>query len=221
MSFCLIVSLFFFYGCNNSGGNNGQVCKYFENVSEYRKNLFVCKNANYLVTLTSGERESDYAMNGVKSNLVDFGVVTVKFEKAFAGSKLQFELKIDKDTYTGEFEINPYDNTFVYDIGKQVSDSSSVSLYLVDIDEKINLECLSKDWKVNYKQALKVFEDKHEKEIAESLKDKKLQGEIYIKTVAEDANLNDIYWYIMLITENGEMYASLISVTTGQIMQNS
>ena len=220
MSLCLVMCLFFLFGCDKDS-NSGQGDMYQSNLSECRKNLFVSKNANYLVTLTSGQRESDYIMDGKASSLVDFGVITLKFEKVFAGSKLQFELKIDDDTYAGEFERNPYDNNFVYDIGKQVSDSSKVSIYLVDFDDNLELDCLSKDWKFNYKDALKIFVDKHKKEIEACSENNKLQGEIYIKIVAEDNNLGDIYWYCLLVAQNGEMYASLISVNTGEILQNN
>ncbi len=219
ISFCLCFCLFFLYGCGNN--NPGQDGTYESFLSEYRKNLFVNKNSNYLVTFTSGERESNYIMDGKVSSLVDFGVLTLKFEKSFAGSKLQFELKIDDDTYAGEFERNPYDNTFVYDIGKQVSDDSKLTLYLVDFDETLDLKCWSSEWEYSYKDALKVFVEKHKEQIDACMKDNNLQGEIFIKTVAEDSNLNDIYWYCLLVGQNGEMFASLISVKTGQILQNS
>lgn len=220
ISFCLVFCLFFLFGCKNN--NNGQLHQsYEENLSEYRQNLFVCKTEDYLVTLTSGKRETNYIMDGKTSTLTDFGVITVKFEKLPASGKLQFELKVDADTYVGEFEINPFDNTFVYDISKQVSDESAVSLYLVEFDETLNLECLSKNWEVDYKEALNIFAEKHASEISENMVNKTLKGEIYIKTVAENTNLSDIYWYCLLVCESGEMYASLISVNTGTVVQNT
>lgn len=218
ISFCLLLCLFFLFSC---GTNKDNVNKLESSLSEYRKNLFLYKNNSYVVTLTSGERESNYIMNGEKTNLVDFGVLTLKFTNVFAGSKLQFELKINNDTYAGEFELNPYDNSFVYDIQKQVSDDSEVSLYLIDFDETIKLNCLSKNWQFNYKQALQIFADNHKPQIEGITTNNKLQGEIYIKTVAEDSNLSNIYWYVLLVCKNGEMYANLISVTTGEIMQST
>lgn len=218
VSFCLLLCLFFLCSC---GGNQTPNNIIENSLSEYRKNLFVYKNNNYLVTLTSGERESNYIMDGVKSDLVDFGVVTVKFNDIFAGSKLQFELKIDNDTYSGEFERNPYDNTFVFDIGKQVKDESTVSLYFVDFDENVDMKCISKDWEYDHLDALEIFAEAHKEEIKTLTNDNSINGEIYIKTVTENNDLSNIYWYVLLVCKNGEMYANLISVTTGQIVQTN
>ncbi len=218
ISFCLLICLFFLCSCGDGGKQENML---EASLSEYRKNLFIYKNSNYLVTFTSGERENDYIMNGEKSKMVDFGVITLKFAKPFAGSKLQFELKVNDDTYAAEFERNPYDNSFVFDIEKQVNDDCSISLYLVDFDETVKMECVSKTWKYTYLNALEIFANFHKKEINPLMKDGNLQGEIYIKTVAEDNNLSDIYWYVLLVCKNGEMYANLISVTTGQIMQTN
>ncbi len=217
VSFCLLACLFFLCSCGNTPSSN----KLEDNLSEYRKNLFIYKNSSYLVTLTSGQRETDYIMNGENTKLVDFGVLTVKFNSVFAGSKLQFELKIDDDTYAGEFERNPYDGTFVYDIQKQISDDSLISLYIVDFDEKINLQCISKNWQYGYKDALQIFANNHKTEIEGIVENGKIKGEVYIKTVAEDSNLNDIYWYVLLVCKNGEMYANLISPVTGEVMQST
>lgn len=220
ISLSLFMCLFFLFGCKNN--NSGQTSNKYESyLSEYRKNLFMNKTSTYLVTLTSGMRESDYNMNGEKTNLVDFGVITVKFDKLFAGSKLQFELKVDNDTYVGEFERNPYDNSFVYDIGKQVGDNSVINVYIVDFDERLDLKCVSNNWQYNYKEALNIFTNNHKNQIESLTKDNNLQGEIYIKIVAENNNLNDIYWYCLLVSNNGQMFASLISVNTGEILQNS
>ena len=192
-------------------------------ISEYRKNLFVGKTSNYLITFTSGQRESDYIMDGTRTNLVDFGVITIKFNtpSAFGGQKLQYELKIDSDTFTGELEINPYDRTLVADIQRQADDNAQMSLYIVDFDETVALDCWSKNWEVPYTKALDIFAAAHKEAIENNTTGGTLNGEIYIKIVAENNNLNDICWYVLLVFKNSNTTASLISVKTGQILQNT
>ena len=98
-------------------------------ISEYRKNLFANKTGSLLATFTSGERERDYDLTGVKTPLVDFGVLTVKFYMDIGDTLPTFELKVNNKTYSGQLDKNPYDGSFVYDIETQVDDESDIPLF--------------------------------------------------------------------------------------------
>ncbi|MBQ3213583.1 MAG: hypothetical protein IJB10_01030 [Clostridia bacterium] len=189
-------------------------------LSEYRKNLFAAKTNFCSITFTSGQREENYIMDGTNTKLVDFGVLTVKFNNYISSSLPKFELKINKDLYAGEFEHNPYDNSFVYDIQKQVNNTDIISVYLVDFDQEILLQCFSNGWKINYKDAHNIFTQKYKTEIVSNTVNNLLNGEIYIKIVSEDKEFKNFYWYVLLVCQNGDMYASLIDVNTGEILQN-
>ena len=93
-------------------------------------------------------------------------------------------------------------------------------MYLIDFDEYITLDCWSKNWNITYKDSLNIFKDKYKKEINEHIENNILQGEIYIKIVSNDKNLKNIYWYVLLVCKNGDMYATLIDTKTGDILQN-
>ncbi|MBQ9793251.1 MAG: hypothetical protein IJW32_05920 [Clostridia bacterium] len=213
----IILSVFVLNACSKV--NNPQEVS--TNVlSEYRKNLFVSKTNFCVATFTSGQREENYIMDGSNTKLVDFGVLTVKFDNYTSQSLPKFELKINNDLYTGEFEHNPYDNTFVFDIQKQVSDNDTLNLYLVDFDQSTLLQCCSKNWKINYKQAHTIFTEKYKTEITSHTTDNVLKGEVYIKIVSDDKDLKNFYWYVLLVCQNGDMYSSLIDVNSGEIVQN-
>lgn len=211
----LILVCIFNIACSSSKKSDN-----LENVSEYRKNLFVGQAGNYLATFTSGQREKDYIMDGNKTNLVDFGVLTLKFNYNFGNTLPKFELKVNNNLYSGELEKNPYDNTYVFDIETQVNDGDLLNLYLVDLDENINLVCWSKNWNINYLSALKIFTEKHNEDIKNNSNKNKLNGEIYIKIVSSDKQLSSVYWYVLLTCTNGDVYASLIDVNSGEIVQN-
>lgn len=214
----LILSLCFLslFGCSKSNNliSSQQI------LSEYRKNLFVGKGSCFTVTFTTGEREQNYIMDGKPTKLVDFGVITIKFVSIPNNFTAQFEFNVNKDKYAGQLERNPYDGTYVFDIEKQVEDGASINIYLVDFDEYVSLSCLSKNWKTTYTQAKNIFIDKYKKEISLHTKDGYLEGEIYIKIVSNEIEMKNIYWYVLLVCENGEMYSSLIDVKTGEILQN-
>ena len=189
-------------------------------LSEYRKNLFVAKTGLFTATFTSGEREENYVMDGIKTKLVDFGVLTVKFNSDLHDETPQFELKIDSKTFSGELERNPYDGSFVYDTLCQVEDGASIELYLVDLDKKEKLVCVSNLWSADYKEAVNIFSQKYSKELSNHTKSGKLQGEVYVKIVATDKNMDNIYWYVLCVCPNGDIYASLIDPNTKVILQS-
>lgn len=216
LSLMLLILTPFFCGCKNSTKQETVVQS---SLSEYRKNLFVGNGSGFSVTFTSGEREEPYVMDGENQKLKDFGVLTLKFNNLPANLP-QFELKVNEKTYTGQFEKNPYDNTFVYDICTQVNDEDNLNLYLVDFDEYVKLDCVSKNWQFDYVSALNIFSEKYKEEIKNQTENNVLNAEIYVKIVTDSKNMENIYWYVLMVCKKGDMFASLIDTKTGQIIQN-
>ena len=191
-----------------------------EYISEYRKNLFIAKTGLFTATFTSGEREENYIMDGAKTKLVDFGVLTVKFNSQIDDSSPQFELKINDKVFADVLELNPYDGTFVYDTLCQVDDSATIELYLVDLDQREKLVCVSSDWNANYKEAIDIFSQKYNKELKLHTANGKLNAEIYVKIVSTNKDTQNIYWYVLCVCKNGDMYACLIDPITKAILQS-
>ena len=216
ISVLILLLIPFSFCCKNSKKQETFVS---DSLSEYRKNLFVGTGSTFTVTFTSGEREEPYIMDGQKNELKDFGVITLKFDSLPANLP-QFELKVNENTFVGTLEKNPYDNTFAYDICSQVEDADTLSFYLVDFDETVSLNCVSNSWGYNYKSALEIFENKYKTEINSQIQEGHLKAEIYIKIVTDNKNMENVYWYVLMVCKNGDMFALLIDTKTGQIIQN-
>ena len=206
----------FFVGCGQANLNDYS----HEGLSEYRKNLFVAKTGFFTATVTSGEREENYVMDGAKTKLVDFGVLTIKFNSELDDDAPQFELKINDKVFADNLERNPYDGSYVYDTLCQVEDNAVIALYLVDLDQREKLVCVSNNWSADYKEAINIFSQKYSKELSSHTTSGKLQGEVYVKIVSTDKNMDNIYWYVLCVCKNGDMYASLIDPNTKVILQN-
>ena len=191
-----------------------------ECISEYRKNLFIAKTGLFSATFTSGEREENYMMDGAKTKLVDFGVLTINFNSQLDDNAPQFELKINDKTFADVLERNPYDGTFVYDTMCQVDDTATIELYLIDIDQREKLVCVSSGWSADYKEAINIFNQKYSKELKSHTTNGKLDGEIYVKIVSTNKDIKNIYWYVLCVCKNGDMYASLIDPNTKVILQS-
>ena len=189
-------------------------------ISEYRKNLFVNKTGILLATFTSGEREKDYDLTGIKTPLVDFGVLTIKFNVNIGDTLPTFELKVDDKTFLGTMEKNPYDGSFVYDIETQVKDESEITLKLPDFEQNLKLICVSSGWNTTWEDSVEIFCQKYNKEIASHTKQGKFLGEIYVKIVSTDKTLDNVFWYVLCVCQDGNIYACLINPNTREIIQS-
>ena len=190
-------------------------------ISEYRKNLFINRTGSLLVTFTSGERESDYDLTGFKTPLIEFGVLTVKFNMEIGEILPSFELTVDDKSFAGQLEKNPFDGSYVFDIESKVDDEAVVTLKLIDFEQNLKLVCISKDWKSTWEDAVEVFNQKFNKEVLLHTKDGKFLGEIYVKIVSDNKDLNNIYWYVLCVCQDGSIFSCLINPNTLEIVQNS
>ena len=189
-------------------------------ISEYRKNLFVNKTGNMLVTFTSGERESDYDLTGFKTPLVDFGVLTVRFDMDINDILPSFELKVNDKSFSGKLEKNPFDNSYVYDIEAQVEDKDDLTLTLNDFEQNLKLVCVSSTWNSTWQDAVEIFNQKFNREITSHTKQGEFLGEIYVKIVSENKNLESVSWYVLCVCQDGNIYSCLINPNTKEILQS-
>lgn len=208
---CAILCIFSLVGCGTSLEENIS-----QNVSEYRQNFFVGVGEKFSATFTDGMRESDFIANGEKTSLVDFGVIVIKTQDL---SQKSFTLKINDEEIKGELEVNPFDNTLVVDLKRKVDKNDKLTLLYAG--ENVSLVCLSKDWKINYNNALDIFVQKYKERLANFEKNNNFEGEIYIKIVSDKQDMSNIYYYVLCITKNGDIIANLIDVTNGEILQKS
>lgn len=187
-------------------------------VSEYRENYFYAKTDNFIASFTDGEREKDYIYNGEKTSLVNYGIIVLK-TGLMVEEKLKFELSVNGEVLVGEMGRNPFDHTFVFDTERRVSSGDSLELYLVDFDVKLTFVCLSKDWEVNCGQALTKFVHEYKTQLQAYVTKDCFQGEVYIKLVADLSDENNIYFYVLAVCKDGQVFGSLIDVKTGNIVQ--
>ena len=184
-------------------------------ISEYRKNLFVAINDDLGVSFVTGKREEPYQYDGRCGELAEFGVLTVKFKESFVGVSPSFTLYIDSFQYNGSLEFNPFDGTYVADIEKEFNDNVDISLRLHagGKDYDMPLECISKNFAINYKQAFDLAVHAMQSLIELHIKDGKLEGEIFIKFVGDNTmQLDTVYYYILFVPVEGDSVSCLIDV---------
>ena len=124
-------------------------------------------------TLMCGYREEDYVLNGVSTNLIEFGVLTFSISgfTPFDYGEPTYVLNVGIDRFSGGLELNPYDSTLVADVEKVMNIDENVVAYL-NLNGKtyeIHLNSISKQWQVTHSLALKTFVETYKKELKEHI----------------------------------------------------
>lgn len=191
-------------------------------LSEIRYNIFGGNTDAFGATLMTGERETPYILDGVPQELIEFGIITLHFKiptSSFNGNP-SFRLTIDDTYYDGEFERNPFDNTYVADIKTKTYDDSNVYL-LVEWDnlyETTKLEPRSITWELDWEAALEKALDNTDI-INKLIVDGVLQAEVHVQIIGDPQGVSDKYfWYVSIYGRNGSVVTVVIDPLTGQIV---
>lgn len=216
--FSLILISLLSFGCDNN--LTDIVC---EAISEVRYNLFEIKNEQLSVSFTSGFREDPYVIDGTSNAKKEFGVVIVRFliDISNYSGLPSFILTVNDMDFDGDFELNPFDQTYVQDIETFVLDDSTISIKVLwnSFEFEGNLTNVSKNFAINHKDALKIMIKEFKPQLKKIIKNHTLLGETYIKIISDPSYLLDKkYWYVCIIGRAGENYSVIIDPTTKQIL---
>lgn len=192
------------------------------NISEIRTNLFIGKTENAIVTFTSGYREEEYLIDGKSTENVPFGVITaiILNDNKFNITK-NFVATINGNNYQGEFEINPYDNSLVYDIQESIEDWAiiSISIILDELYETINLENISSSWNMTSLDALEIACENFKSELKKYVKENMFNMEVYIKILFDFENLdNPYFWLVSFVGTDNKDISIVLDINSGEIL---
>ena len=212
----MIISCFLLQGCN----------KYYNiskaNISEIRHNIFIGSSDNFDITFMSGKREKDYVINGYNTELIDFGIVTIALKNSNIDSQIPtFALTIDTLRYEDTLEKNPFDGTYVADIGLIVDNdlpTITIKIIMGEISEEVVLTNLSCNWKLNSYGALKLACKTLKNELR-PLMSHEFLGEVYVKIIKDTIVDNESYfWFVNFASRNGIYHSIIIDPVTSEIL---
>lgn len=194
-----------------------------KNISEIRESLYEGSCDDFNVTLVCGEREKDYVLNGISTSNIEFGVLTfdIKNMEISEKNELKYVLNIGTERYSGELEINPFDNTLVADIHKKVTGNENIraKVILDDFVKEVKLEKVDCDFSINSSDVKKIISKNFKDDIKLLIEEGEFKGEIYIKILNDaDMYIGDYYWYVSIISRDGRKLNTLISTKTGEIL---
>lgn len=216
LSFALII-LICCTGCNTNFNNIIN-----ESLSEVRYNLFATSNDFINIRFTSGFREDPYIINGKSENKKEFGIITVKFlgETLNKTGNPEFVITINDMDFDGEFELNPFDQTFVQDIETFVLDNYEIYIKITwqDFIFESELVNISNSFNCTHKQALNLFTNEYKKNIEKLIK-QNISFEIYVKILNDPSlDIDKDYFYVSLISTNGISLSIIIDPLNCKIL---
>ena len=207
-------------GCGSKSKNE---VNFNSHLIEIRNNLFAGQDENFYATVCTGEREQDYALDGVVNELVPFGIVTIARldNDALGAEQYPFTLVVNGENITGTLEKSPYDNTYSADIEQVIADDATVTLQLVidEINFNQDLANVSKDFVVNKDRAITIACEELSDSIKNLSEEKDNVSEAFIKILKDYSGENNrYYWYVGIISPEGKTSGILIDTNSGDII---
>lgn len=200
----------------------------WQNVSEIDEVVAVGSCDEIYATLVSGKREDVYSVDGESCVLIPFGVLTVDIlncDDKNLIKDLYFVLFVGIDKFEGVFEKNPYNDTFVFDLGCIVDGKSNVSLEVINNNKLVSLKLkfIQDEWSVRCNDCMSILIDSYQETLREWCVDEGFLGEIYIKVIDEwDRYGSEYYFYVLAVSRDGSKISMIISPYSGKVLaQNS
>ena len=214
----LVVSVISFAAC---GKKSLQLSDY---LIEERNNLFTASDNLYSISISSGLRESDYKFDGVVTDKVDFAVVTFcrNDNLPLANDSYAYLIKINEQEYTGFLEKSPIDNTYSIDLGVGVNNDAAICAQISFTGYTFNQELMntSNSFSVDKKAVLEIATNELKNDIENITSDANVKIEVVMK-IMKDYSTTDAkkyYWYVGVISTNGDTLGILIDANTGEVI---
>ena len=206
-----------FVGCGKSSFN---ISDY---LIEKRDTLFTANDDLYCVTFSTGLREENYNFDGSVNNLIPFGILTISRldNQPMANDAYSCIVEINDQSYSGFLEKGSNNS---YSIDLEVSalceDNITASVSFTGYTFKQQLQNVNKDFEVDQQTALTIAEKELKQPINNILKNKNVKIEMVAKIMKDHSStdLKNYYWYIGVISTNGDSLGVLISTSTGEII---
>lgn len=211
------LALFGFVGCGKSKINLNDY------LIEKRENLFTANDTLYSVSFSTGTRECEYNFDGIVNEHVPFGVLTLKRNE---------NLPLSNDTYTYIVTINDQTHTGFLEKTDNYTCSADLEVNTIG-DEKINVQIsftgytfnqdltnTSASFNVDGNTALSFAQKELKTDIENLIKDKNQKIEVVMKLMKDYSteNLEKYYWYVGIISTNGNTMGILIDANSGDII---
>ena len=191
-----------------------------DNMSEITKVYYFGENENFGATISCGEREENYIMNGKSDKLVDFCLLSVKLNNETQKELIKAKVYIDDEINDCELLLNKKNKAYMIDLEKTLNGQEKIFL---EIDgHKQELIAISNDFQIDYNNALKIASENLEDKIVKAKSFVNLNAECYLRVLDKNSkDLNGTYWCFSVFNVDGENFSIIISKIDGSVFAKS
>ena len=174
------------------------------------------------IEVYSGQRESQFEYDGISTPKVDYGIIKICFDEKKDQNTIDISLQLDNELSSFTLEQNPFDQSYMVDIEKQISQNTVVKIKILDNNsQEIIVDCQSKKWKISDKDALEIAGKSLKDFFAENSKNG-LDYECYLKVVHNIQDGERLYFYTFSVkTTQGKSVNIVIDVNNGEVLVKS
>lgn len=195
-----------------------------KHVAEMTRNMFFATDSVFNVFFRTGERESEFASDGVVGGkLVSFGVLTVQKKGSLISdnSEVSFRLDIDGHGHNGTFEVDPFDKTRVFDVGAKCGFDAKIGATILyeGKSRSYTLKNVFEKTDSAAGEVLKIACKTLKKPIAKLTKLGKLAGEVHVRIVFSPSDLRaKPLWYVSIIDAQQNTYSAVVHPATREVL---
>ena len=191
-----------------------------KNMSEITRVYFYGESDDFCCSISSGEREKIYMMDGKISENVDFALISLSVAKQTTDKIIKINLSINGDQTVEELEINPLNSQYMLDLEQKFDGTEKIT---IEFDgQQLDLTAISNDFEVDSNKALEIASNELKDKILLKKNFNHLNAEGYLRVLDKKANgFEQTYWCYSILNVDEENYSIIISTKDGTILAKS
>ena len=213
VSLSLLVVLFGVSACGKT------ISSYvLENMAEITEEYYFGENEEMVVTISKGQRESVYRVNGEATDLVDCALLTIRFKEENIRDAMALDITSQGTTVQVEAEYNSFNNTYMKDIVDDIALGDEVSV----VYEGQTLALTKQNFSINSQKAIEIASETLSEELDALKSYNNFNGECYLRIInMKDNDFSDLYWCFTCVDREGNNITIILSTETGDVLASS
>lgn len=210
LSFLLLSLPVLLLGCQNAS-------KLEDNISEITKTYFIAETQGAKASISVGEREEDYVIDGKHTKNVDFSLIAIKFDELLPNNQITVNFTVNDVVSEVILDLNPANHYYMTDLGYPLDEEDNIVIYYNNF--ALNFKNQSKTFGVDFNQALSLAKEELDGKLDDFYNNKNFEGECYLKILTEqEGEDGNLFWVFTVVGRDGNKNNVVLSVDDGRII---
>lgn len=202
----IVLCFFMLTGC-------GEKKSFDQCISEITRVYYQASNGQVEGSISVGEREEPYLVDGRQEKLCEFSLIVVDFNKLMEEETIEVALSINGAESVVTLYLNPVNHYYMNDLGYSLGQNDEVILTYQDIT--LTFFNISDSFNIDFSQAITIAGENLN--LQAFYQDGDFRGECYLKILTEKNDVfQDLFWHFSVVGENGEIQNIVINTLSGE-----